>query len=83
MNDQLPARRPTGPRFVAPEAAQPIRAYPVAPVEEAEYAHPAPAQAEIVLRPTYKDHADGFIRAVTPLAADAGAAKLVAAVGRL
>lgn len=84
MNEQLPTRRPTGPRFVAPEAAQPIRAYKVATVEEPEYtqlAPHAPAQAEVLLRTTYKDRADGFIRAVTPLAVVAGGVTLVAAVG--
>lgn len=84
MNEQLPTRRPTGPRFVAPEPAQPIRAYQVATVEEPEYTHlapHAPAQAEVMLRTNYKDRADGFIRATTPLATVAGVITLVAAVG--
>jgi len=40
----------------------------------------SPAQAEVMLRTTYKDRADGFIRAVTPLASVTGAITLVAAV---
>ena len=83
MHEQLPARRPTGPRFVAPEAVQPIRAYQLPTVDEPEYtqlAPHAPAQAEVLLRTTYKDRADGFIRAVTPLASVTGAITLVAAV---
>lgn len=83
MNEQLPTRRPTGPRFVAPEAAQPIQAYRLPTVEEPEYTHlapHAPAQAEVTLRTTYKDRADGFIRATTPLAVVTGAITLVGAV---
>lgn len=83
MNEQLPTRRPTGPRFVAPEAAQPIQAYRIPTVEEPEYtqlAPHAPAQAEVLLRTTYRDRADGFIRATTPLAVVTGAITLVGAV---
>jgi hypothetical protein len=83
MNEQLPTRRPTGPRFVAPEAAQPIQAYRLPTVEEPEYTQLAPhaaSQAEVLLRTTYKDRADGFIRATTPLAGVTGAITLVGAV---
>ncbi len=83
MNEQhLPARRPSGAHFVAPEPVQPVRVYPT--YEEAEPVHlapVAPAQAEVMLRTTYKDRSDGFVRAVTPLAAVAGGITLVAAVG--
>lgn len=79
---QLPVRA-SGPRFVAPEPTQTVRAYPIATVEEPEYTHlapNAPSQAEVLLRTTYRDRADGFTRAVTPLAVVAGAITLVAAV---
>lgn len=81
MNEQqLPERRPAGPRFV-----EPIRAYrmPDLPTE-ADYsplAVPSPAQADVQLRTTYTDRANGFVRAVTPLSMVAGALGLVAGVG--
>jgi len=82
MNEQPPTRRHSGPRFVAP--AQPIQAYRLPIVEEPEYTHlapTAPAQSHIELHTTYKDRADGFIRAVTPLAGVTGILTLVTAVG--
>lgn len=70
--------------FIAPAPREPIRAYPV--VAEPEYsqlAPIAPAQAEVMLRTTYKDRADGFLRATTPLAAVTGVIALIGAVALL
>jgi len=81
--EQTTTRRQAGGNFVAPEPAT-IQPYRAAIMDDPEYTHIAPyapAQAEVMLRTTYKDRADGFIRATTPLAAVAGGITLVAAVG--
>ena len=69
--------------FVAPAQIQPYQVRPIIeqPADYSQLAPSAPAQADIVLRTTYSDRADGFIRATTPLAAVTGLITLVAAVG--
>lgn len=74
---------PTRPNFVEPAPIQPWRGQTIIeqPADYSQLAPSAPALADVTLRTTYSDRADGFIRATTPLAVVTGLITLVAAVG--